>query len=677
MPTRNGGAARALAIVGPTGGGKTTLLEAMLLAAGAVDRRTGSATADKVGDSSPEARARGHSVEPNFAAFEFMGDRYGVIDCPGSAELLGQADPALAAVDLALIVIEPEADKAVLLQPVLRELEQLGVPRALFVNKMDQARGTLADLLAALAPASGVPLVARQIPVLKDEHVAGYVDLALERAFVYRAGAASEGVELTADLAPGEPDARFHMLEQLADFDDTLMEQLLSDVNPARDLVFADLVREMNEGLIVPVFFGSALNGFGIRRLLKALRHEAPAPEQAAARLGVEGPSAYVIKTSHAGQAGKLAYSRVFGARLADGADLTLPDGERGRAGGLFAVQGSALKKIAAGEVGEIVAIGKLEKAHSGQLIAIGHQAHKAPPHRQARAPLYALAISAADRKDDVRLSGALAKLIDEDPGLVLVHDAESHQVLISGQGEGHVRLTLERLKRRFGVDVATAAPKTGYRETITRSHTQRGRHKKQTGGHGQFGDATIEIKPLARGTGFNFIARITGGVVPRQWIPAVEQGVRDGLARGPLGFPVVDLEVTLVDGSSHSVDSSEMAFRLAGRVGIEEGLKACGSILLEPIEKLVVYAPSTAISNVTSALSVRRGQILGFVPREGWPGWERIEAFLPQSERHDLIAEIRSLTQGLGVFETQFDHMAELGGRLADEITQHARSAA
>ncbi len=675
MPTRNGGAARALAIVGPTGGGKTTLLEAMLTAAGAVDRRTGPATADKVGDGSPEARARGHSVEPNFATFEFMGERYGVIDCPGASELLAQADAALPAVDLALVVIEPETDKAVLLQPVLRELEELGVPRALFVNKMDQARGALDDLLAALAPMSRAPLVARQIPVLKNEQVAGYVDLALERAFVYRSGAASQVVELTADLAPGEPDARFHMLEQLADFDDSLMEQLLSDVHPDRDLVFADLVREMNEGLIMPVFFGSALNGFGVRRLLKALRHEAPAPAQAAVRLGVEGPGVYVVKTTHAGQAGKLAYSRVFGARLADGAELTLPDGERSRAGGLFSVQGSALKKIAAGEVGEIVAIGKLEKAQSGQVIAIGHSAQEAQPQRQTRAPLYALAIRAADRKDDVRLSGALAKLIDEDPGLALVHDPESHQVLISGQGEGHVRLTLERLKRRFGVDVATAAPQTGYRETITRSHTQRGRHKKQTGGHGQFGDATIEIKPLARGGGFNFVARITGGVVPRQWIPAVEQGVRDGLAKGPLGFPVVDLEVTLVDGSSHSVDSSEMAFRLAGRTGIEEGLKACGAILLEPIEKVVVFAPSTAISHVTSALAVRRGQILGFVPRDGWPGWERIEAYLPQSERHDLIAEIRSLTQGLGVYESQFDHMAELGGRLADEVTQRARS--
>jgi elongation factor G len=238
------------------------------------------------------------------------------------------------------------------------------------------------------------------------------------------------------------------------------------------------------------------------------------------------------------------------------------------------------------------------------------------------------------------------------------------------------VRLAVERLKRRFQVDVTTGRPLTAYRETIRSGLTQRGRHKKQTGGHGQFADVTVEIKPRPRGAGFTFASKITGGAVPRQWIPAVEQGVRDGLTRGPLGFPVVDLEVTLLDGGFHSVDSSEMAFRIAGRIAIDEGLRGCASCLLEPIDKVVVFAPSTAMSNVTSALSSRRGQILGFGPRQGWPGWEAIEAYLPQSERADLIAELRSLTQGLGTYEAAHDHMAELSGRLADEITASAAPA-
>ncbi len=668
--THNAGQVRALALVGPTGAGKTSLMEAMLLAAGAIDRRAGGGAADKVGDSSPEARARGHSVELNLAGFDFLGDRYSVIDCPGSVELAAEADAALPAVDLALIVAEPESAKAGLLQPLMRQLEQLGAPRALFINKMDQARGPLDALLAALAPVSAAPLVARQLPIVTDERVTGFVDLALERAYVYRAGRPSELVELTPDLAQLEADARFHMLEQLADFDDELMEQLLNDANPSRDLVFGDLVRDMNEGLIVPVFFGSALNGFGVRRLLKALRHETPGPDRAAARLGLGPATAYVVKTAYAGQAGKLTYARVFGQPLSDGADLTLPGGERARAGGLFSVQGSALKKIAQAAVGDVVAIGKIDQGAAGDVLSAGGGGPVRATPRPARPPLYALAIAAANRKDDVRLSGALAKLIEEDPGLHVSHDPESHQILVAGQGDGHVRLALERMKRRFGVEITTAPPLTPYRETIKAGATQRGRHKKQTGGHGQFADVTIAIKPRPRGAGFAFASKITGGAVPRQWIPAVEQGVGDGLAKGPLGFPVVDLEVTLMDGAFHAVDSSEMAFRIAGRIAIEEGLKGCGACLLEPIDKLQVFAPESAMSNVTSALSSRRGQILGFGPRADWPGWETIEAFLPQSERHGLIAELRSLTQGLGSFEARFDHMAELTGRLAEEIS-------
>ena len=671
MPIQPAGSVRALALVGPTSAGKTTLLEALLQVTGAVERRVGG---DKVGDSSPEARARGHSVELNLAGFEFMGDRYAVIDCPGSLEFCADLDAALPAIDLAVVVAEPDPAKAALLQPTLRELERLGIPHALFINKMDLVRGSLPELLAALAPVSSAPLVARQIPTWEGERVSGFIDLALERAFVYRPDQPSTQVDIPADLRDGEADARFHMLEQIADFDDELLEQLLSDVTPSRDAVFADLVREMNEGLIVPVFFGSAQNGFGVRRLLKALRHETPPAARAAARIGVE-TGAYVLKAAYSGQSGKLAYARVFGKPLADGADFMSADGERCRAGGLSQVQGGTLKKVATAALGDIAAIGKVEGASAGQILSTTGKPQTVRAAARARRPLFAVALSARNHKDDVRLSGALGKLIEEDPGLSLTHDPEAGQMLLAGQGEGHVRLALERMKRRFGVEIDTADPKTPYRETIQKGTTVRARHKKQSGGHGQFADVTVEIQPRPRGSGFVFSQRVVGGSVPRQWIPAVEQGVRDGLAKGALGFPVTDLEVILIEGQTHSVDSSEMAFRLAGRLAIEEGLEACGSILLEPIEKLTVYSPSHSASNVTSALTARRGQILGLAPREDWRGWEQIEAYLPQSERRDLIAEIRGLTQGLGAFEADFDHMAELTGRLATEAAEEARA--
>lgn len=670
MAIQDKGSVRALALVGPTNAGKTSLMEALLHVTGAADRR------GEVGDSSPEAKARGHSVELNLAGFEFMGDRYAVVDCPGSLEFCAEIDAALPAVDLAVVVADPDPAKAVLLQPTLRELERLGVPHALFINKMDQARGSLQELLEALAPVSSAPLVARQIPTWDGDKVSGFIDLALERCFVYRPGAPSSQADIPGELADAEAEARFHMLEQIADFDDELLEQLLSDVTPSRDAVFADLVREMNEGLIVPVFFGSAQNGFGVRRLLKALRHETPAPERAAQRIGITS-GAYVLKAAYAGQSGKMAYARVFGSMLADGAEFVLPDGQKRRGGGLFSVQGAALKKIAEAAVGDICAIGKVEEAIAGQILSTTGQPQSVPAAARPRRPLFAVALVAKNRNDDVRLSGALGKLVEEDPGLSLTHDPEARQVLLAGQGEGHVRLALERLKRRFGVEIDTQNPRTAYRETIRQPVTQRSRHKKQSGGHGQFADVTIEVKPLPRGSGFVFQSKVVGGAVPKQWIPAVEDGARDGLAKGPLGFPVTDLEVTLVDGQTHSVDSSEMAFRTVGRLAIEEALRAAGTILLEPIEKLVVYSPSPAASNVTSALTARRGQILGLSPREDWRGWERIEAYLPQSERQDLIAELRGLTQGLGAFEADFDHMSELHGRLAEEAGKLAREGA
>src|SRR6185503_987190 len=393
-------------------------------------------------------------------------------------------------------------------------------------------------------------------------------DLALERCFVYRPGKPFEQVDMPEDLLAEEADARFHMLEQIADFDDELLEQLLTDVTPSRDAVFGDLVREMNDGLIVPVFFGSAQSGFGVRRLLKALRHETPPADRAAERVGIEA-GAYVLKAAYAGQSGKLAYARVLGRPLADGADFVLPDGEHCRAGGLSTVQGAALKKITTAPVGEICAIGKVEAAKPGQIPSTTGRPQTVKASVQPRRPMFAVALAATNHKDDVCLSGALTKLIEEDPGLRLTHDPEARQMLLAGQGEGHVRLALERLKRRFGVEIDTAQPKTPYRETISRGTTQRSRHKKQSGGHGQFADVTVEIRPLPRGSGFVFQSRVVGGAVPKQWIPAVEQGVRDGLEKGQLGFPVTDLEVTLIDGQTHSVDSSEMAFRMAGRLAM------------------------------------------------------------------------------------------------------------
>ena len=288
-----------------------------------------------------------------------------------------------------------------------------------------------------------------------------------------------------------------------------------------------------------------------------------------------------------------------------------------------------------------------------------------------------ALSIAAADRKDDVKLGQAMLRLNEEDPSLTMVHNPRTHDIVLWGQGEMHLRVALERLRERFGVNVKSHAPAIGYQESIRKTVVQRGRHKKQSGGHGQFGDVVLEIKPLPRGEGFKFEETVVGGAVPRNYIPAVEEGVVDGLARGPLGFPVIDVQVTLTDGSYHSVDSSDLAFRTAARIGVSEGLPLCQPVLLEPIYTVEIVCPTDATAKINAILSARRGQILGFDTREGWPGWDCVRAMMPEAEIGELIVELRSATAGAGGFTRQFDRMAEVIGRTADQIIAAHRDAA
>jgi elongation factor G len=360
--------ARAIALVGPAGAGKTSLAEAFLFAAGAVPRLGTVDGHSSVGDASPEARARGSSTELNLMRFDWMGDQYVILDVPGSASLDANAAIALAAADLALVVIDPDPARAPLIESTLRQLEALRMPHALFVNKIDQAHGSIEDLLASLQPMSAAALVARQIPILAGERVAGFVDLALERAYHYQPGRRSQQVPLAAHLREDETAARVHMLEQLADHDDALLEQLVSDQVPSLDTIFTDFAREMADRLVVPVLFGSALNGFGIRRLLKMLRHDTPRATTTADRLGIEGKAVKVLKTLHGGTAGRLALARVFGGPLTEGLELTSADGQTARAGTVFGLQGATTTKLARAEPGDIVAIAKVEAMQAGQI---------------------------------------------------------------------------------------------------------------------------------------------------------------------------------------------------------------------------------------------------------------------------------------------------------------------
>jgi len=608
-----------------------------------------------------------------------MGDDYVFVDCPGSVEFIQDMRSVLPAVDAAVVVCEADEKKVPQLQLILRELEDQNIPRFLFLNKIDKADKRIRETLALLQPASRTPLLLRQIPIWKDEIISGFVDLALERAYVYKESAPSEVVELAGDDASREKEARFTMLETLADHDDALMEQLLEDIEPPRDKVFDDLAVELRERQVVPMLLGAATRSNGVLRLMKALRHEAPGVAETAARLGVDAKGdavALVMKTFHTTHGGKMSVARLLTGTAGDGTTFLTPDGEAGRVSGVFKQTGQHFEKRGPAVAGDTVAFGKLDNAKTGDTLSDGKAAHAALAAAKPHLPVLAIAVQAKERKDDVKLGQAFTRLTEEDPSLVVEHNPESHEVVIWGQGEMHLRVATERLADRYGVPVMTHPPAVGYRETIRKPITVRGRHKKQSGGHGQFGDVVLEIKPLPRSTGFQFEERITGGVVPRNYIPAVEEGVIDALKEGPLGFPVVDVAVALTDGSYHTVDSSDMAFRTAGRIGIAEGLPQCQPVLLEPIHLVEIVCPSDATAKINAILSSRRGQILGFDAREDWPGWDVVRAQMPEAEIGDLIIEVRSATAGVGSFTYTFDHMAELTGRTADQIVAARRAA-
>jgi elongation factor G len=662
-------APRCVALVGPYLSGKTTLLEALLFASGSTSRRGSVRDGNSVGDHAAEARARSMSTEINVANATFLGDPWTILDCPGSVELLYEAQQAMLVADTVVVVCEPEVERAITVSALLHFLARHDIPHMLYINKLDTASARVSDVLAALQSVSERPLVLRQVPLSGGEdEVTGYVDLVSERAYKYRPGQASDLIPLPEGFWDEEGDTRTSLVEKLADFDDALLEQLLEDVQPSKEEIYRHLTQDFRKNLIVPVFLGSAAQDHGVRRLWKALRHESPEPADTAARLGIEPqgePLAQVFKTYHLPHTGKLSLSRVWRGSVAEGNVLNGV-----RVAGVARLLGAQQEKVPAGQVGEVVGLTRMEEIQTGMMLSPSGKAAP-PPQPEKTQPVYGLAIHAEKRGDDVKLTGSIARLIEEDPTLELEQNAELREMVLWGQGDVHLQIALDRLRNRQNLAVVGHHAAVPYKETIRRGTQQHSRFKRQSGGHGQFADCTIEVKALPRGSGFTFTDNVVGGAIPRNYIPAVEEGVTEALVHGPLGFPVVDLAVNLITGQFHAVDSSDMAFKTAGRQAIQEALPKCEPILLEPIDSVEISVPNAFTARVQRLISGRRGQILGYDAKPDWNGWDVVKAHLPRSELHDLIVELRSLTLGVGSFGRQFDHMAELTGRPAEKVIQ------
>ncbi|MDF2388356.1 elongation factor G [Nostoc ellipsosporum NOK] len=659
---------RNVAIVGPYLSGKTTLLESLLFVTGAISRKGSVKDGNTVGDSATESRDRHMSVEVGTANTEYEGTRFTFIDCPGSVEFVQETYNALMGVDAAIVVCEPIRDRVLTLAPLFKFLDDWEIPHLVFINKMDRANINVLETLHALKAVSSRPLVAHQYPIMQGEQLTGFIDMVSEQAYKYHPGAPADPIPFPENLKAEEHTARAEMLEALANFDDHLLEELLEDIEPPQEEILKDLKMELGADLVVPVFFGVAELDYGVRPLLEALLREAPEPETTADRRlkNIKGntPLAQVLKTYYTPQGGKLSLVRVWRGKLTDGIVLNGI-----RAGGIYRLMGQQQQSVNEAGAGEIVALSRMEGIKTGDILSTEQSAIQLPKAGQLE-PVYALAITPEKRNDEVKLSSAITKLLEEDPSLAWEQHGDTHEVILWGQGEIHLQVALDRLRRKYNLPMTTHLPQVPYKETIRKPVASvHGRYKHQSGGHGQFGDVFLDIKPLPRGEGFNFKETIVGGVVPRQYIPGVEMGVREFLAHGPLGFPVVDVAVTLTNGSYHNVDSSEQAFKQAARLAMQTGIPQAQPTLLEPILRVSVTTPSEFTSKVLQLLSGRRGQILGYEGRNDWQGWDSVSAYLPQAEMQNFIVELRSLTLGVGSFHWEYDHLQEVPEKLAERV--------
>jgi elongation factor G len=634
---------RCIVVLGAAGTGKSTLVDKFC---GLEDGQAQPATA----------------TETRAARFTFLGDDWTALDCPGSLEFMQQAMDAMLVADAAVICVSPQPEQAVLAAPYIRLAESAGVPAFLLVNRVDEAQSPARDIVSALQSYSRHPVVLRQIPIREDGRIVGAVDLVSERAWRYREGEHSDLIEIPEDLVDREHEARSEFLESLSDYDDWLMEEIIEDREPASGPVYAVCSRLLLEGNVTPAFIGSALHGNGMFRLMKALRHETPGVEAVAKRLGGKA-TAGVFLARYRKHVGKTAYLRALKA-------LKPGDTVGGEALGPLSTVGDAKPApLGQAKAGDVVAAIKSDHLGSGQLYGAGDV--DMPSWHEALTPVFTLGLKAVSDRDDAKLTEALHKLASEDLSLTVSTDQETGAHVLAGQGVLHLRRARETLSGDFGVETAESALAPPLRETITRKADIHFRHRKQSGGSGQFADVKLKVAPAARGEGFSFEQTIHGGSVPRNYFPAVEHGARDATDRGPLGFPVVDVQVNLYDGQHHAVDSSDMAFRIAARGGVREALEGASPVLLEPVYVVKFSVPSIYTGALNPLVSSRRGQVLGFDREADCEGWDLFRAQLPESALEGLIADLRSITQGVGRYEAEFSEYHEVYGKDAERMIE------
>ncbi|MBV8172648.1 MAG: elongation factor G [Candidatus Eremiobacteraeota bacterium] len=685
MATPAAAGIRNVAFVGPHHSGKTTLIEALLAHSGAVPRKGSVTDGTTTTDHDPESHAHQMSVTPSFAHLQTDGVRINIIDCPGAIDFFEETKYALLGADAAVVVVEADPARIPQVEILIDYLEARKMPHCFVINRLDRPGADFPATYGQLRQRFGNHVVAEHLPIGQGENFTGYVDVVTMKAFAYGDNGATNPATLPEHVADKTHE---ELLEALADFDDHLMEEILEGQEPPLDEVERDLMADVSADKIIPVLVAAGVRGWGAAQLLDLMLRQFP-DALITPRLDDQGKPvepnpagplvAQVCKTFVHPQSGKISVARVFAGTVTGDSQLTSPahPDTKERPGGLFFLQGKNQTAVTSAGPGSIVAISRLEATHTGDTLTTGSgKTAMARPTTARQA--FSLAIRPHDRADEAKLSQLLVRMKEEDPTALAERALFTDELVLRGHGEMHLAVTVERLQRKYNVKLDTHLPSVPYRETINAKTEQQGRYKHQTGGHGMFGDVHLEIKPQTRGGGFKFDERIVGGVVPKQFFPGVEKGVREALEKGPIaGFPVVDVSVTLFDGSYHSVDSNEASFRMAASLAMREGLPKCNPALLEPILRVDITVPTHFTSVVLQQVSGHRGQILNYGASDERAGWDTVKALVPQAELPRYLTELRTATQGLGYYVAEHDHFEFAPPKVTQSVTAERKEAA
>lgn len=667
---------RNVALVGHGGSGKTTLGEAMLQVGGAKKRMGSVDKGTTTFDHEPEEIDRNISLSLAVATVDWNGNRINIIDTPGSSDFVGDARSGLRAADLAIFCVSAVDGVEVQTEQLWRAAGDEGIPRAVVVTKLDRERASYDRVLEELREAFGKSIAPIQVPIGEEADLRGLVRVATERAYEYNGSARGAQIDLPSEVEELVHSAHTALIETVVETDDKMMEAYFEGTEPSRDQIVSTIHEGILNGEIHPVLVTSSEKLIGVDTLLEFIVDYGPNPlervmpplaEGETGAISADGPLvAYVFKTISDPFVGRISMFRIFSGTAKADQDLELARGGRVRLHNLFKLQGKDHHDVSELPVGGIGAVAKTEDLRAGDTIRSASTNVVIAEVNYPR-PVSEVAIAPHSHNDEEKLSLALHRMEQEDPTIRVERRAETGETIMAGLGDSHLDVTLARIQRMFGVEIDSTLPTVPYRETITTSAEAEGKHKKQTGGRGQFAVAKVRFSPRPRGSGYEFINSVKGGSIPRGFIPAVDKGVQEALARGVLaGYPVIDVAAEVLDGKHHSVDSDEMSFRMAGIQAFRAASPSLRPVLLEPVMKVTVSVPEDYLGDVMGDINSRRGRVLGM---EGEGSLRVVTAEVPMAEMRQYAAELRSLTSGRGTFEVMFDHYAEVPHNEAQQV--------